>query len=352
MAPALVDWDHSDFTSGGWITIRNVNHGGNPVSGVTVLRTARVRPASVQKAEFIMVPLGGPEAISHGQIRFLFGVDGAELIGDRSGEVGEPDQLADLVLSWEAWRPPGVDYKVLKGMDQKVYQLTMRAYSGTQRFLEDALMGRDWNVYTLDLPGGRAGVEELLKVTLAMGDGAARHVIAKFLEMAEKEWAAAGPGSEEQGGVAADLWRAIGDRLHNAPSGGDDRIDMSGRAGYQSLLRSCATMALYAVDVTTARLIEAGTPPDGKRPTQQPALDEEPGWMTELAEASIAGVFLRAPKAIAFVRAHPTTIPGRIPGALDAAGLLVRGDDGKAVKQRFSISALTPWGPRDHLLIR
>ena len=351
MSPALVAWDNSDFTSGGDITIRNINHGGNPVSGVTVLRTAVVRPDRIERAEFIMVPLGGPEAISHAQIRFVFEAGGAEFLGDVSDAVGEPDLLTDLVLSWEAWRPPGVDYEVLQGMDNTVYQLSMRVYSGTQRFLEDALAGRDWRVYTLQLPGGREGLSELLKVSLAMGDGAARDVISRFLDRAESEWATSGPDSENEGGDALALWHKIKGDLGGARTGGDSRIDMTGRAGYQSLLRSCATMALYMVDVTTARLIEAGYPHEGMRPTQKPEIPDEPQWMVELAGTNIAGVFLRGPKAISFVRANPTVIPSRIPGAMDEAGLLVR-RDGKAVRQNFSIKNETPWGPRDHLLIR
>lgn len=351
MVPALVVWDLSDFSPGGAITIRNVNHGGNPVSGVTVLRTALIRPEKVVSAEFIMVPLGGPEAISHGQLRFVFEEGGAEFFGGDEATVGEGDPLTDLILSWEAWRPPGVDYSVLKGMDHSVYQLTMRAYTGSQRFLEDALQGRDWNVYTLQLPGDRAGLTELLKVALAMGDGAARYVLTQYLERAESEWAAEGPGSEQQGGDALALWREIGDRIGSGRTGGDARVDMSGRTGYQSMLRSCATMALYAVDVTTARLIEQGYPHGSMRPTQKPEIEDEPEWMAELARTNIAGVFLRGPKTLSFVREHPAAIPGKIPGELDAAGLVIR-KDGKPWKQHFEISGNTPWGPADQLLIR
>jgi len=42
MAPILIDWDLTDIP-GGDIVVRNVNHGGNPVSGITVLRSARIR---------------------------------------------------------------------------------------------------------------------------------------------------------------------------------------------------------------------------------------------------------------------------------------------------------------------
>ena len=65
----------------------------------------------------------------------------------------------------------------------------------------------------------------------------------------------------------------------------------------------------------------------------------------------IAGVLLRGPKAISFVRENPTSIPGKIPGALNDAGLLVR-QDGKVLKQHFAVDGDTPWGPADQLLIR
>lgn len=351
MAPLLVDWAHSSFSDDGYITIRNINHGGNPVSGVTVLRSARIRPHMIKTAEFIMVPLGGPEAISHAQIRFVFEEGGAEFIGSPK-TVGEPYSLDDLVLSWEAWRPPGVDFNILIGMDHRNFELTMRAYSGPQRFLEDALGNRDWNTYYLKLPGGTRGFAELLKVGLALGDGAARHSIGRMLQLAEDEWAAQGPDAVPGGDNAAAQWRMLKElAASKTPTVDDSRVEMAGKTGYQSLLRSCATMALYNVDVAVARLIEAGVPHEGIRPTQTPNIENEPEWLAQLADADIAGIFARAPKTLRFVRANPTAIPGRIPGALDKAGLLIQ-ENGKPVKQRFSMKAETPWGHRDYLLIR
>jgi len=351
MAPAFVVWGQSDFSPGGTITIRNVNHGGNPVSGVTVLRIAVVHPDRLLHAEYIMVPLGGPEAISHGQIRFVFAEGGVELLGGDTAAVGEPESVTDLVLSWEAWRAPGVDYSVMKGLDPNVYHLSMRAYSGVQRFLEDALQKRDWKVYTLQLPGEQAGAVELLKVCLALGDGAARYVLSEMLERAEDDWLAAGPHSDKQGGDAVALWHEIGAGLGDAHTGGDARIDMAGHTGYQTALRSCATMALYQVDVATARLIEQGYPHDAVHPTGRASITNDQDWMSELANASIAGVFLHAPKAISFVHKNPSAVPGNIPGELDEAGLLVH-ENGKVVKQEFTISGETPWGPADQLLIK
>lgn len=350
MAPVLVSWKRSDVASGE-IVVRNVNDGGNPVSGVTVLRSARIHLDRIKTVELVMVPLGGPDAFSHGQLRFIFEPGGAEFIGGADA-VGEPDTLGDLVLSWEAWRPPGVDYSVMKGMDAHSYELTARVYSGPQRFLEDQLISRDWNVYTLRLPGDKKGYVELLKVSLALADGAGRYSISRMLQEAEDEWAAHGPAGEAGGDDAVDQWRALAqEAISSRAPDNDPRIDMTGRTSYQSLLRSCATMALYAVDVTVARLIEAGVPHKGMRPTRKPELLEEPKWMTELASADMAGIFVRAPKAIQYICANPTLLPGWIPGALDEAGLLVR-EDGKPVKRHYSLETETPWGRRDQLLIR
>jgi len=344
MAPVLVDWKRSDPERS--ILIRNLNHGGNPVSGVTVLQAARIRPDLLKEAEFMLVPLGGPEAMSHGQLRFVFEEGGIELLGRTEG-VGEPETVTDLVLSWEAWRPPGVDFDVLQGMKDSSFTLSLRAYSGTQRFLEDALGGRPWNVYTLDLPGGRDGAAELLMVALALGDGAARHAIGSLLERAEAAWAVEGPDGTE----AAEQWRRLGERAGDRPEPDDPLLDMTGKTGYQSLVRSCATVALYCVDVAVVRLLEGAAPGGGKRPTRAPSLAGDPAWMGELAGESLAGIFVRGPGLVRFLIENPTAVPSEIPGALDDAGLLVR-EGGKARRREYTMSGMTPWGHRDQLLVK
>jgi hypothetical protein len=352
MTPLLVDWEKSDLSTGGEILLLNINHGGNPVSGITELRSAVIRPDRIREAQFIMVPLGGPEAISHGMIRFVFEEGGAEFSGGDRGVAGKKEILEDLMISWEAWRAPGVDYKMMKGMDPETYELSCRAYSGPQRFLEDALMNRDWNMFKLNLPGGKSAYKELLLVALALGDGASRHSIVWMIEDAEKKWQEEGLGSDPEQAAAAGVWRALKERAGSAsPPVDDPRADMTGRTGYQSLTRSCATMALYSVDLTVARLIEAGHPADGARPTQKPEMVDEPDWMIELGSADIAGILVRTPKALAYARANPTVIPGNIPKALEEAGLLVM-DGGKPWNKRYSMQGDTPWGHRWQLLIR
>lgn len=352
MAPVMVEWRHSDVRPDSVLLLRNVNDGGNPVSGVTVLRSARIRPDQVVRVEYIMVPLRGPGLlISHGQLRFVFATGGAEFV-ESMNAAGEPDALGDLVLSWEAWRPPGVDFSARLGMDPGHYQLSMRAYSGPQRFLEDALNARDWYTYELRLPGGREGAAELLRVALTLGDGCARYTIGRMLGRAEHEWASAGPPVLPEGGDAAAEWARIRASIMEgqvAPI--DPELDMRDKTGYQSAVRSCQTMALYSIDVAVARLIRAGHPAAGMRPVHAPDTGDPPKWMSDLASASIAELFVHAPEAIRWVTSNRAAIPGEVPSQLDAAGLLVRDEHGP-VREHFSIAERTPWGLRGQLLIR
>ncbi|HEX6789833.1 MAG TPA: hypothetical protein VF247_00860 [Candidatus Krumholzibacteria bacterium] len=350
MSPVFVVWDRSSFAPGGSITIRNLNHGGNPVGGFTVLRTAVLHPDRVQRVEYVRVPLGGPDAISHGQLRFVFESGGIEMEGGDCSVAGEPETIEDIVLSWEAWRPPGTSYSMLKGMDPTFYQLTLRAYSGVQRFIEDALQARDWESYPLQLPGGRAGMIELLKVSLTLGDGAGRYVMSEMLKYTGDAWVKAGPSGEHHGDVS-EAWSVLQERLDSAPAPSDDRLEMAGLTGYHTAIRSCASMALYQIDVTTSRLAEQGHAHRGGRAIDMAGITEIPEWMNELAGSNVAGLFLRGHHMIAFVRRYPSSVPGNIPKQLDRAGLLVR-ENGKPVKSQFTIDGETPWGPAHRLLVR
>jgi hypothetical protein len=181
-------------------------------------------------------------------------------------------------------------------------------------------------------------------VGLALGDGAARHSIGNMLDHAEEQWAIAGPNADREGGDALAQWRVVWERgAATAYTPRDTLLDMRGRTGYQSLIRSCATMALYTIDVTVARQAAAGVSSPDMRWTHRPDIEDEPEWMAELASTDLAGIFVRGPKALKFVRDNPTMVPSRIPGALDQAGLLVKEGD-KPVKRNYSMSGETPWG--------
>jgi hypothetical protein len=354
MTPAMVDWTHSDLQPGGALLLGNISHGGNPLAGVTLLRTARVRPEAITKAQWVTVPLGGPDAIVHGQLRFVFEPGGIELLDQDPDTVGEPDTITDLVFSWEAWRPPGVEYDIRTGLDPAAYELSLRCYAGPQRFLEDILAGRPWTAYDLQLPGGRAGLAELFRVTVITGDGAARQVLGRAFNRAEEAWREANPDPAAEDRSLVEAWQ----RLQRAIESGrddpvaDERLELSdAQTRYQSLLRSCATMALYNIDVAVSRLLEQGVEAPGMRPTGKLELFTDPAWMTELADAGWGRILLSAPRALGFLRENPWIVPGNVTGLLDDAGLLVH-EDGRRRETHYSLETTTPWGHRDQLLIR
>lgn len=355
MAPLVVEWPASDVRPGGRVLVRNLNHGGNPLTGVTELRSVWIRPDLVREAQFVLVPLGSHEAMAHAQLRFVFDEGGVEAAVADSSLVGEPDVIGDIVLSWEAWRRPGVGYGVVKGLDDARFALTLRGFSGAQRFLGDSLGGRPWHAYDLTLPGGRQGLAELLRVALAMGDGAARHVIAAQIDQADQagpQWLDGGPAAGHQGGDAAAEWRLIAeDMAARGLDTGDQRLDLSDATGYQTVVRSCATMALYCVDVAVARGLEAGLAGEGKRPVRTPELGEAPAWMSDLSGAGLARVLVSAPRALRYARQHPWAVPGRMPQLLADAGL-VASAGGEPVRVTWSLGTLTPWGHRGTLMVR
>ena len=355
MAPVMIDWKKSDIRPGGSLVLGNISHGGNPLAGVTVLRTARVYPERLATVQFVTVPLGGPKDVVHGQLRFVFEDGGIELLGRDTSAVGEPDVITDLVFSWEAWRPPGVGYDVMTGMDAAAYELSLRCFSGPQRFLEDMLVPRPWTAYDLQLPGGREGLAELLRVTVIMGDGVARQVIGRMLGQAEETWRAAVPDPTTEDLTVAEAWLRLQAEMEAegaAAAPGDSRLALTGvQTSYQTLLRSCATMALYNIDVAVARLLEEGQPAGSMRPVRTPELMADPVWMTELADAGWGKLLVNAPRALGFLRKNMWVVPGKIPGQLDEAGLLVH-ENGKRKEQHYSLDTITPWGHRHQLLIR
>jgi len=358
MLPMIIGWEESDpFGENPYVVLRNLNYGGNPLEGTTVLRSVTVPLDGVIAAEFITVPLGKlgrRDPVSHGQLRFVFAEDNPMVLRDlAAGEVSSDATLTDLVLSWEAWRPPGVDFNVMTGMDPSNYQLSLRAYGGAQRFLEDALQKRDWYVYPLRLPGGSEGLSEMLKVSLALGDGVSRNTISRLLEEGEAGWLRSHPSTDETTAEELARWEVLREVVKPYRITDDPLINLpAGEQNYQSLIRSCATMALYCVNAAVHRLIEQGFD-EGVQQDEllSPSLGGDEPWMTEIADADLFGVFLRAPAALRFIIRNPQTVPSQIPRYLEKAGLLVV-KDGKAERIHYSLTGMTPYGDPSANLIR
>ena len=358
MAPLIIDWQASRPEGPeGFIVIHNLNYGGNPVDGFTVLQAARVPVYGVAAAEFTLVPLdniGRRGLVHHGQLRFLFAeAKPIELLDFSGQEAGSDPTIDDLVISWEAWRPVGVDFNMMVGMDPEAYQLTPRAYAGGQRFLEDALGKRDWYSYTLRLPGGTEGLAELLRVSLALSDGVARHTVSKLFALGAEEWARHAPRAADGSPTGIEQWQALQEIVSPHGENADPRINLpEAEQSYQTLLRSCATMALYSINLAVDRLVNRGLT-DGVilENRMLPELARQEPWMLEITQSNLPGVFVRAPYALRFLHRHPEAMPSNIPERLDAAGLLQH-SQGKRVEIHYSLHGQTPYGSLKSNLIR
>jgi len=356
MSPAIIDWQASEIDRpDGFVIVHNLNYGGNPLEGTTVLQTVKVPLDGVERVEWVLVPLsrGGRKAlIHHGQLRFIFRPDRPVTLVNMSGDDSGGDAvLLDLVASWEAWRPPGMDYDVLVGMNADAYHLGMRLFAGPQRFLEDALGDRDWYVTPLRLPGGEAGPAELLKVTLAMGDGLARQTMFSLLKAHPDRWLAEAPTADAE--KLVDQWHELMKLLQPHDKVKDPRLNLPPEdRTYQTVLRSCATMAYYNLIVAVDRLLENGHSEGVDRDRLDEArLGAEEPWMSELSSTNLGGLVMRAPAALRWLRSNPQAIPSRIPGRLNKAGL-VRREKGRPVEIHYSKNGMTPYGRLDDNLIR
>ncbi len=358
MAPLMIEWKASrPFEKNGYVIIHNLNHGGNPVDGTTVLCSAKVPLHGVKAVEFILLPLdniGREGLVQHGQLRFVFEDDNpVELLNYGNQEMGSDRKIWDLVFSWEAWRPPNVGYNVKTGMDPSSYMLTPRVFSGPTRFLDDALGERDWFSYRLRLPNGKQGLVELLKTNLALCDGVARHTVSDILEQSEEEWASQAPQKENDSEAQLADWKELRDVVAPHPAISDTLINLPERdMAYQTILRSCATMALYTINVAVERLAADGFT-DGLNKEHQmlPDLGHQEAWMTELADTNLKGIFLRAPSILRYLRANPQAFPKNIPKQLEQAGLLEM-KDGKVHKLHYRLSKITPYGTLQENLIK
>lgn len=346
--PVLVEWRSSRLEGDApYAVLRNVNYGGNPLERTTVLHSVRMPLDCIDYVEFTLVPLapGGRNGpVQHGHLRFVFDPDRRPLLLTLDGSpAGADARIDDLILSWEPWRFKNDGFNFIKALGDD-FNLSLRAYAGAQRYLEDVLEGYEWYSYRLKLPGGRSGAFELLKVALVLGDSAARHTMAQLLDEAEKTWLdKAPPGAASDEKLHAD-WDELRRRIENAERPAFDAPALDDQdLTYQTLVRSCAALARYTVLLAARRLVDRGEA-DGLNLEKLPeaALDTTEPWMISVPKADLRGLFLRAPSALRFITRHPQSVPSRIPRELDQAGLLVR----KGVRPwllRFGPKALKPY---------
>jgi len=348
LAPARVEWQFSDlYGDDPFVIIRNVNYGGNPFEKTTVLHRVRVPLSHVDFVELTLVPStrGGLHALAHhAQLRFVFKADNRPLLLSLADSAAGSDAcIPDLVLSWETWHESSVRYSGFKGLDEAAYRLSMRAYAGPQRFLEDTLHGRDWFSYRVRLPGGQLGNSELLKVALVLGDGVANDTISTLLDRSEEKLSTLGP-AEDADAPSIEEIQELRNHLLNGRKFSDPHLALSHeQGGYQTLVRSCATLARYSILTATDRLIHRGvTEGLALDSIPKPHMGEPAQWMEKIAHSNLKGMFVRAPLALAYIIRHPEAVPDKIPIDLAEAGLMEK-RDGKAWVVKYSHSGHKPY---------
>ncbi len=351
--PMLVDWPASEpYGDPAFFVLRHVNYGGNPFEKFTVLHSVRVPLDGLESIEFTLVPFGeggrlGP--LQHVQLRFIFESGKEPELLDLAGvETGADPRIPDLVFSWVSWRRPDVSWAFRKGMDDEaqIYWLSLRAFVGSQKFLEDALEGRDWYCYPLRLPGGKEGLAELFRSTVTLGDGVARDTLAHMLAGGEEAWLKHTPPGNNAERDIHRQWNELLERIRASdPQALAQVLLPPEQDTYHPLVRSCATLARHTVLLTVKRLIANGQDEGVVRDKlPEPLLGATEVWMKEFAHAGLGGLFLCAPLAMRYIMRHHETVPPDIPAELDAAGLLQR-HNGKRYRIHYSHKGTTPYGP-------
>jgi hypothetical protein len=352
MSPLLVNWRDSSLGFGpdDYYLVHNVNVGANPIEGTTLLGSVRIPAAGVEAVEFAMVlsKVGKVKTdAGHAMLRFIFREDARPVIHDAAGRpLANNATFRDLVLSWEAWRPPVAAFDPVAGLDPQTYALTPRALSGSVRCLCDAILDRPWVCYPLQLPDVPNALDELLYVSLLLGDAVARQTIGSLLNRRISEGRNL---PEDYRNPDTEEWVALKEAIADQ-SLPEDPIGeiLEGKVRYHLLQRSCITMALMALDWAHLRICRRGTLPDPPRVKVAP--ESLPGIMDALVGRKRRGVLIRIPTTLHWLMKNQTVVPGKAHLLLDQVGLLQH-QRGKIVKREYDNRVESPYGVlQDHLI--
>lgn len=352
MAPMFVAWGSSSggFGPDDYYIVRNVNVLNNPVRGVTLLGTVKVWADSVESVEFVMVisKVAGRESPGgHAMLRFRFREDRRPVTLGRDGKPFTNNSVIDdLVLSWEAWRPPLDSFDPVAGLDPSTYALTPRCLAGSVRCLADAVLDRPWHCYPLNLPDVEHAKNELMYVSFVLADAVARQTALGLFEEHLERGRNMPEGYPE---AELDEWETLAEETKKAkvPENPIDDI-LNGKIRYQLLERSCITMALQSVDWANHRIHERAGLGDPRRIRISP--ETMPAFLSALATGKRTAALLRVPAALHWLMNNHTVIPSHAPKLLEEAGLLQR-ENGRIVEHHYDNRAHTPYGSiSEHLI--
>lgn len=352
MAPAMVSWDSSSvgFGDEDFYLVHNVNVAVNPIAGTGLLATVRVPAAGVESVEFVTVlsKVGKVETeVGHAQLRFVFKPDHRPVILDNSGRpMANNATLEDLVLSWEAWRPPRAGFDPFAGLDPSTYALTMRAFHGPVRYLTDWMLDRPWVCYPLRMPAVPHAADEFLYVGLLLGDTVARHTISEILDRKIEQDRNL---PEDYAEPEVEEWKQLKETIENENLPENPIQDiLGGKTRYHLILRSCVTMALTTLDWANVRVHRRAGLPDPPRIRVTP--EALPALLDDLVRGKRSSTLVRIPSALHWLIHHQTVIPGRAYKALDDVGLLQH-RLGEVLRIAYEDRQETPYGRlRDHII--
>ena len=354
MAPWIVDWDGSSigFGKDDFYLVHNVNVSSNPIEGTTVLATMRVPAAAVEAAEFVMVvsKLGRFKTkMGHAMLRFVFKDDARPVILDHHGKaVAQHAKIKDLVLSWEAWRPPMAHFNPVAGLDPNTYTLTARCFSGSVRCLTDAILNRPWITYRIKTPDVKNALDELFYIALLLGDALARQTIEQLLDVRVKGSRTAEELTKEEMEEMEDADQKVEEEEEEELPKNPIKEILEGNVSYHLILRSCVSMALATLDWANVRIHRRGGLPDPPRIRVAPK--SLPTALDELAEGNFKSALIRMPGALYWLTKHGSAIPGDAHKVLEEGGLLEK-EDGKLVRKDFENRHESPYGCIDDNLI-
>ena len=352
MAPMFVKWKYSSpgFGPDDYYIVQNVNVANNPVGGIVLLATLKVFTDSVEATEFVVVTSkvkSRETPFGHAMLRFIFREDRRPVILDREGRpLANDSTVEDLIVSWEAWRPPEASFDPLSGLDPKTYALTPRCMLGPVRCLSDAILDRPWHCYPIKLPEVPHAHNELLYSTFALADAVARqtaaHMIDRRIER-EKNF------PEDYGAAEESEWEALVGHYQAAKIPEHPIRDvLEGKIRYHVLERSCITVPLSSVDWANHRIHRrAGLP---EPPRVKIAPESMPSFLSDLVSGDRTPLLLRVPAALHWMISNPAVIAGKAPDALNEAGLLER-KLGRAKKTSYDNTRKTPYGSIDEHII-
>ena len=346
MAPMFVKWGASStgFGADDHYIVQNVNIVNNPVGNVVLLATMKVFAASVESVQFVAVTTKVKRRdtpFGHAMLRFIFKEDRRPIILDQEGRpLANDSEVSDLVVSWEAWRPPDASFDPVRGLDPTTYALTPRCLVGAVRCLNDTLLNRPWHCYNLKLPDVEHAPDEMLYSCFALADAVARQTVSHMIDQK------IGRGVklfDDYTEASESDWDAIGDYQRDSKLPEDPIRDvLEGKISYQLLERSCITMALLSLDWGNHRIHRRAGLPEPRRIAITP--EGLPSFISELVSGERTPLLLRIPAVMHWVmQDQATLVVGKAPKALAEMGLLER-RLGRVVRTVYDNRRKTPYG--------